>query len=260
MITITLDDIAGIPAIHAAPAARVHEPLPTIFFFHGYRSSKELSSFFAVMLAQAGFRAVLPEADMHGVRYDGDDNRRLHYFWDILLRNIEELPLYREHYEARGLIVPGCIGVGGSSMGGFAALGCMARYPWIRAVASYMGSGFFMDLSRQVFPPLRRFDASTREAHWRRMDALRPYDIANQLDRLADRPLFVWHGGRDEIVPVGESLRLQDALTRMGAEQKLEMSIDLDAEHKITMASAVLGIEFFKRHLCSPAGDSPSRV
>ena len=73
MVLMIEDTIEGVPAIHAAPADRMSHPLPTIFFFHGYRSSKELSSFFGYMLATAGFRVILPEAPMHGSRYDGDD-------------------------------------------------------------------------------------------------------------------------------------------------------------------------------------------
>jgi uncharacterized protein len=257
MISIALDDIDGVPAIHAAPAKEAHRPLPTIFFFHGYRSSKELSSFFAYMFAQAGFRAILPEAVMHGERYNGDDTSRLACFWDILKKNIDELPFYKAHYEEQGLIKPGHIGVGGASMGGFAALGCMARYPWVRAVASYMGSGYFMDLSRQVFPPLRRFDANNRSEHWTRLEAIRSYDIEHQLDRIGDRPLFVWHGGRDDIVPVGECLRLCDDLERGGRGQNLELHVDLDAGHKITMQGAVQGVEFFVRHLAESGCKSP---
>ena len=77
MVLMIEDTIEGVPAIHAAPADRMSHPLPTIFFFHGYRSSKELSSFFGYMLATAGFRVILPEAPMHGSRYDGDDAVRL---------------------------------------------------------------------------------------------------------------------------------------------------------------------------------------
>jgi fermentation-respiration switch protein FrsA (DUF1100 family) len=56
MVLMIEDTIEGVPAIHAAPVDRMSHPLPTIFFFHGYRSSKELSSFFGYMLATAGFR------------------------------------------------------------------------------------------------------------------------------------------------------------------------------------------------------------
>ena len=116
---------------------------------------------------------------MHGSRFDGDDAVRLGSFWDILKRSIDELPLYREHYEAKGLIADGRVGVGGTSMGGFAALGCMARYDWIRAVASYMGSGYYLDLSRTLYPPLGAFNEDTAVLH------ARPDGAAGDLRHLA---------------------------------------------------------------------------
>jgi fermentation-respiration switch protein FrsA (DUF1100 family) len=249
MVVMSEDDVGGIPAIHAAPAARVAEPLPTIFFFHGYTSSKELSSFFGYMLAMAGFRVVLPEAHMHGARFDGNEDVRRGCFWDILKRNIDELPLYRDHYAAKGLIEGGRIGVGGSSMGGFAALGCMARYEWIRAVASYMGSGYYLDLSRTLFPPFGVCNAENEAQHWKRMEPLRGYDISRHLEKLGNRPLFVWHGESDDIVPFSESTRLHDELAQRSLGANLEFMADALGGHKIPMNAASAGVRFFNRHL-----------
>jgi len=239
------ETVGGIPAIHAAPSDRVYTPLPTIFFFHGYRSSKELSSFFGYMLAMAGFRVVMPEADMHGARFEGDDGRRLGQFWEILKRNIDELPGYRDHYADKGLIADGRVGVGGTSMGGFAALGCMARYDWIRSAASYMGSGYYLDRSRTVFPPFSVWTPENQAAHAERLAPLADYDPADRLDRLGDRPLFIWHGAQDDIVPYGDSLRLGVDLATHGRTNNLTFIGDPEAGHKVSMDAASAGVTFF---------------
>ncbi|VTP59976.1 esterase [Serratia rubidaea] len=44
---------------------------PTVFFYHGYCSSKEVYAYFGYALAKAGFRVILPDADQHGERYHG---------------------------------------------------------------------------------------------------------------------------------------------------------------------------------------------
>ncbi len=76
------DERAGdIAVIHAVPAGHYQRPLPTVFFCHGYTSSKEVYAYFAYALARAGFRVVLPDADRHGERFDGDEARRLATFW-----------------------------------------------------------------------------------------------------------------------------------------------------------------------------------
>lgn len=86
-------------------------------------------SYFGYAFAAAGFRVLLPEADMHGSRYDGDERRRLAHFWDILKSNIDELPSLYDHFLRAGLILDGRVGVAGASLGGMTALGAKARYP-----------------------------------------------------------------------------------------------------------------------------------
>ncbi|MGV8577354.1 esterase, partial [Pseudomonas aeruginosa] len=148
------DERAGdIAVIHAVPAGQYHRPLPTVFFCHGYTSSKEVYAYFAYALARAGFRVVLPDADRHGERFDGDEARRLATFWEILRSNIDELPQIKAHFERLGLIADGRIGVAGASMGGMTALGAFARFPWVRAAASLMGSGYYRSLAQTLYPP-----------------------------------------------------------------------------------------------------------
>src|SRR5215510_10700690 len=158
--------IDGTLAIHAAPADRIDKPLPTILFIQGFNtSSKEITSYFGYMLARVGFRVILPEADCHGERFDGDRVARLRKFWEIVKTTIDELPRIRDHYAAQGLIDADRVGVGGTSMGGFITLGSLVRYDWVRAAACYMGSGYFLDLSRTLNPPLGSFDARNQVEH-----------------------------------------------------------------------------------------------
>ena len=93
MIELAVEQWAGIECLHAAPAGQRALPLPTILFYHGFTSSKEVYSYFAVALAQAGFRVIMPDADMHGARYNGDTDARMTHFWEILKQNIDEVPL-----------------------------------------------------------------------------------------------------------------------------------------------------------------------
>ncbi|MGV7213714.1 esterase [Bradyrhizobium sp. UFLA05-112] len=245
------DSIDGIPAIHAAPRDAMERPLPTVFFFHGYRSSKEVSAFFGYMLARAGLRAILPEADTHGARFDGDDAVRLGRFYEILKRSIDELPAYRDFYERRGLLDTRMIGVAGTSMGGFVTLGCLARYDWIAAAASYMASGYFRDAARTVHPPLGSFAEQTREEHDRRLKSLADYEVTNRLHEIGSRPLFMWHGQRDEVVPYAESVRLQADLLSHGYGARLEFVGDAFATHRVSADGAARGVAFLARHLSS---------
>jgi len=249
MIELTTDTLAGIECLHAAPAGQRHQPLPTVLFYHGFTSSKEIYAYFAVALAQAGFRAVMPDAELHGARYYGDAETRLDRFWEILKQNIDELPQLEAALRGSNLIAEGRFAVAGASMGGMTALGAMARYPQIQSVACMMGSGYFMQLSQSLFPP-RVTDTPAGQAQFAaRMAPLAAYDPCNRLEALADRPLLLWHGEADEVVPWAESVRLERALRDNGLAQHLTVLSEKAIGHKITPSALTALVSFFTHHL-----------
>lgn len=83
MIEIETRQLAGIPVLHAVPAGKPECSLPCIIFYHGFTSSSLVYSYFAVALAQAGFRVVMPDAPDHGARIKAIQVR-MHRFWHIL--------------------------------------------------------------------------------------------------------------------------------------------------------------------------------
>ncbi|WP_409307981.1 esterase [Pectobacterium sp. B1J-3] len=250
MVEMSVDVIKeGIEAIHAVPAGKRDEPLPTIFFFHGYTSSKDVYSYFGYALAKAGFRVILPDALMHGARYNGDEAYRLRHFWDILQSNINELPDYIAAYQQQGLIAEGRIGVCGASLGGMSALATMARYPWISAVAAFMGSGYFSTLSQTLFPPVVA-GCTENDVQLRQLSStLAEYDVSTRLDALSNRPLLIWHGEDDDVVPAQESARLYQALHENQQDKHLVYLTEPGVKHRITPSALQAGIDFFQRHL-----------
>lgn len=249
MIELTTETLAGIECLHATPAGQRHQPLPTVLFYHGFTSSKEVYAYFAVALAQAGFRAVMPDAALHGARYHGDADARLGLFWDILKQNIDELPLLEAALRKDNLIADRRFAVAGASMGGMTALGAMARYPQIQSVACMMGSGYFMQLSQSLFPPLVA-DTPERKAQFAaRMAPLADYDPSNHLSALANRPLLLWHGEADDVVPAGETYRLQEALHQEKSAGNLTCLFEAGVRHRITPEALSAMVEFFSHHL-----------
>lgn len=112
--------------IHAFPAGKGEQPLPTVVFYHGFLSSKLVYSYFAVALAQAGFRVVMPDAPNHGARFTGDEQARLGLFWQTLHGNLTEFAGLRDALLQAGLVEGKRLAVAGASMGGMTALGIMA--------------------------------------------------------------------------------------------------------------------------------------
>lgn len=249
MIEMSLENINGIEVIHAAPAGKRQQPLPTIFFYHGYTSSKEVYSYFAYAFAQAGFRTIAPDADMHGARFNGNETRRLSHFWEILKSNIDELPALKQHYQQAGLIEGERIGVAGASMGGMTTLGAFARYPWISVAADFMGSGYFTSLAQTLFPPLEAGHEVSPAEFERRLSPLADYELSHQLGKITDRPLLVWHGEADDVVPAAESARLVQELRASGGDKHLTYLTEAGIGHKITPSALAAGTRFFSQYL-----------
>ncbi len=249
MIEIQTDHFAGNEALHAFPAGKGQQPLPCVVFYHGFTSSKLVYSYFAVALAQAGFRVIMPDAPDHGARFSGNAERRLRQFWQILQGNLEEFATLRDALHQRNLIEENRLAVGGASMGGMTALGIMTRHPEVRCVASLMGSGYFTSLARTLFPPLEVTNAAQQETFDAILAPLAKWEVTGQLERVADRPLLLWHGEADDVVPAAESFRLQQALADTQRDARLTTLWEAGVAHRITPQALEATVGFFSRHL-----------
>lgn len=63
--------INRIPLLHIVKKDAQLETLPFIIFSHGFTSAKEHNLHYAYLLAEKGFRVILPEALYHGEREQG---------------------------------------------------------------------------------------------------------------------------------------------------------------------------------------------
>ncbi|AYM93161.1 esterase [Serratia sp. 3ACOL1] len=247
MIEIHDERVGDVAVIHAVPAGRYEQPLPTIFFYHGYTSSKEVYAYFAYALAKVGFRVVLPDCAMHGERFDGDEARRLAHFWEILKSNVDELPALKTHFEQRGLIAGDRIGVAGASMGGMTTLGAFTRYPWVKAAASLMGSGYFTSLAQTLYPPLdAQGQPLEQPALKARLAPLVSYEVEQHWESFAGRPLLLWHGETDDVVPATESERLASELRQRGLDRRLTYLTEAEVRHRITPGALNATAAFFQ--------------
>ncbi len=241
MIEMYTEQLAGIEVLHAVPAGKKESTLPVVFFYHGFTSSKLVYSYFAVALAQAGMRVIMPDAEQHGARFNGDERSRLYQFWSILKDNIDEFAVLQQALSERYPVDEQRVAVGGASMGGMTALGIMARNPQVRCVACLMGSGYFMSLGQTLFSP--------RSQEAESLNALAEYDISHQLESIGNRPLLLWHGEEDDVVPAAETWRLQQALVEKGLDTQLTCLREPGVKHRITPTALDAASCFFSENL-----------
>lgn len=245
MIEFHQDSLSGIAFHEAVPAGLRDSALPVLYVLHSFGVSKELVAYFGLMGAQRGFRVILPEAPGHGARAIDAALRALR-FWDILCDYVDELGQLHRALQPRLMGAP--VAVAGTSMGAFAALAATVRHDFVAATAAYMGTAWFQEAARSIFPPLGRWAPDLVADHAARLSRLPGYDPARDLPALAARPLYLWHGARDEVVPVADAIRLADALTALGASC-LRLELDPGGSHRVSDAGARNGLDFLARAL-----------
>lgn len=249
MIEIETCQLAEHHLLHAFPTGKINTPLPSIIFYHGFTSSALVYSYFAVALAQAGFRVIMPDAAEHGARFSGNAPLRMTRFWQILQQNMQEFTALRAAILQENWLQDDRLAVAGASMGGMTALGIMTQHPEVSCVASLMGSGYFTRLAKTLFPP-SALDTPAQQATFGSVIApLAKWDVSQQLEQVSDRPLLLWHGVEDDVVPAEESFRLQRALAQAGRDRNLTCEWQTGVRHRITPEALAATVSFFRQHL-----------
>lgn len=255
MVIIEQEQLAGVPVLHVVKSEKQDARLPLIFFIHGFTSAKEHNLHFGYLLAEAGYRAVLPDALFHGERDKGLSERKLQLsFWDIVVRTITEIEEMKNDLVSRGLADPERIGLAGTSMGGIVTFGALAVYPWVRAAVALMGcpnySAFFDEMieegkRRQIDIPLPPTLLALEK------EKLARYDLSKQPEKLAGRPLFIWHGKADQVVPYAYTYEFYKQIKPLyeGNEDRLQFIADPHAGHKVTREAFLETVRWFRKHV-----------
>ncbi|MCU6204502.1 prolyl oligopeptidase family serine peptidase, partial [Enterobacter cloacae] len=95
-------------------------------------------------------------------------------------------------------------------------------------------------LAKTLFPPQDLTEITPMLAEW---------EVTRALPRLADRPLLLWHGDADDVVPPDGTFRLQQALKNEGLDANLTCLWESGVRHRITPAALDATVAFFRKHL-----------
>lgn len=259
LIVIENTTIGEIPLLHIVEKEKYQESLPFIIFVHGFESVKENNLHYAYMLANKGFRVVLPESVYHGERQVGLNSLEMNLrFWETVTTTIDELQIIKEHYERESKIDSERIGLAGTSMGGIITLGALTQYSWIKAAVSLMGMPYYEQFSQFQIQQLEQsgitlpFTEREKEAIFAH---LRKYDLSVHPEVLNGRPLLFWHGVKDPVVPYNYSYQFYKSIKPLyeGNLDKLHFITDEKADHKVSREGVVGLVDWFEKYLLSPA-------
>ncbi|MBS4210649.1 esterase [Bacillus sp. FJAT-50079] len=252
MIEIHHEQVDKIPLLHIVKATKRQESLPLVIFIHGFTSAKEHNLHYAYLLAEKGFRVLLPEANLHGERNHGLAlNEMTYQFWDIVIQTIAELAQIKDEYIAKGLVDRDRIGLVGTSMGGIVTFGALTQYPWIKVAVSLMGCPAYEQFARLQISQLKNTGVNIpfSDEKLEEMYAhLKKYDLTQQKEAVANRPILFWHGKKDPIVPFQPTYEFYEEIKDQNPAH-IRFIVDEQADHKVSREAFLQTIDWFDQHL-----------
>lgn len=254
MICILQEEIDNIPCLVVVQEDRVKDQLPLLMYYHGYTSAKEHNLPLAYLLAEAGYRVVLPDSLYHGERSEANmvENEMNLYFWDVIIKNVEEINSIKTYLEEKDLILDERIGIAGTSMGGITTSAALTQYPWLTSAAVLMGSPKILTYANELITEFSRTghlnitDEDAAEVYQK----LAPYDLSKQVDTLHQRPVLFWHGQKDTVVPFDHAYAFyNEAKSEYKDKSNICFLNEVDGTHKVTRYAILETVSWFKNHL-----------
>src|SRR5699024_5370583 len=180
------------------------------------------------------------DAPLHGERGISDDPvEHGRTFWHIVLQTLEELASIRTYLLEKSFVLDEKIGLGGTSMGGMITYAALRKYDWIQTAAILMGT-----------PYLTERALATAGNDNELLAKIERVDITKSIDALQERPLFIWHGELDAIVPVEDSRKFYDTLINYyESKNKMQFIEEKERIHNISKLSIKKTAEWFDNQL-----------
>lgn len=253
LITVQKTTIQSIPCLVVSPYESWDKPLPTMIYFHGFTSAKEHNLPLAYLLAEHNYRIILPDSLYHGEREaDISMGEKQAAFWEIVEQNIKEIAFLRDALQEKNLLLNNRLGIAGTSMGGITTSGALTQYPWIDVAAVLMGTPQLVDYAEFLAKQIQgNQDVPLTEAAIAKVfQTIETYDLSKQMNTLADRPLFFWHGDQDQVIPIEYTAPFYDqAKEYYENKAKIHFFKEKNRVHKVTRPAILETVKWFVKYL-----------
>jgi len=253
MIGIHSEKIQDIPLLIVVDDKKNNKPLPMLTYFHGFTSAKEHNLPLAYLLAEKGFRVILPDSAHHGERAEGKTPADMQLlFWDIVKQNIADLKEIYNKYHAESLLLDDQFGVAGTSMGGITTAAVLTQYTWIKAAAILMGSPKLVPYAKELVEEVSKYRdlPFTKEELHHVFAQLETVDLSAHIDKINERPLLFWHGKKDDVVPYEHSFDFyQKAWELYENKENIHFISEENQSHKVSRNAILHTVDWFSKHL-----------
>lgn len=253
MIAIYKEKIENIPSLIVVDEDKAHEPLPMLTYFHGFTSAKEHNLPLAFLMAEKGFRVVLPDSAHHGERAEGKTLAEMQLlFWDIVKKNVEDLQHIHDKHQSESLLSDARFGVAGTSMGGITTAAVLTQYNWIDAAAVLMGSPKLKKYAKELVEEVSKQKdlPYTQEQLQEVFTQLELYDLSSHTEKLDNRPLLFWHGKKDDIVPYDHAYDFYREVRKLYEDKEnIQFISEINQSHKVSRHAILHTVDWFSKHL-----------
>lgn len=255
MIILNHEIISGLPVVELVKNECIDEKLPTVFFYHGWESYKERVLEYGYLLAQEGFRVVLPEAYNHGERrIMGELGQDPMNFWQVVTNSVREFPIIADFYITSDKTLVEQIGVAGLSMGGITTSAILTQYNWVKSASILMGSPSPIEFTKWLFQNYEIegksiYDTLDADIVEKRLSELAPVSLNLQPEKLAGRPVYFWHGSADDIVPASLTQNFVEENSETEHGKNISFELTAGVGHKVPREIIVKMTKYFKIHL-----------
>lgn len=253
MIHINRKRINSIPVLEVVQAEKAIEALPTVIYYHGFNGEKESSLTIAYKIAENGHRVILPDCYLHGERKDDISQTNLGLsFWDIVMKNINELEEIKTYLVENKLAYSDRIGIGGTSMGGITTYGALRTYPWLKVAVVLMGTANMTEYAKMLIDHYNSENETPikQETSDEVLDLLQEFDISLHPEILNNRPLLIWHGEEDKVVPFKLSKKFYEEIKHLyEAKDRIKFLPEKGRSHHISKTSIEETAKWFQMFL-----------
>ncbi len=190
-------EIEGIPVLRIYPSkySEFKAPFASIVYYHGWSSDKNRQKFIGQIFANSGYQVILPDAIHHGERdkFENYNETMSEYCLPTIMQNLKEFPIIQNYLIKNCSADKNRIAVSGHSMGAFSSAGIFAHNPMVKTAVIFNGScdwkSSFTQMEKDYDGFHIQFDKESEQA-----------DPINNIESIANRPIFLLHGMKDSIV------------------------------------------------------------
>lgn len=238
-----------IPLLEVFPTDHPTGRLPTIIYYHGWRTNKELVLTNARKLADAGFRVIAPDSVNHGERWAEVSTIRSFTFWQTIQANIVEFNQIISHLDRLGLANLNKIGVAGVSMGAMTTSALLCANEFIKAGACLMGTPELVSYRNMIFQRTKEMGEPLPKPYWDTLTWVDNFDLLQHLEKINNRPFYIWHDQKDPKIPFGQVQDFYQKTKDSPFNQNMTFVETNEYGHLLTKAIMEETVTFFKKSL-----------